>query len=71
MLQVWRRLAASTVLLTVLACAGSEDTPEYETAAVGDPHDTVRAPPDTAGPPRGCRPPEPTRLALRSSSRMR
>ncbi len=50
MLQVWRRLAASTVLLTVLACAGSEDTPEYETAAVGDPHDTVRAPPDTAGP---------------------
>ena len=45
MLPVCRGLAGFTVLLTVLACAGSEDSPEYETAAVGDPPDTVRAPP--------------------------
>jgi hypothetical protein len=48
-------LAPAAALLAALACSGGEDAPRRhppdELAAAGDPHDTIAAPPDTAGPP--------------------
>jgi Peptidase M15 len=48
-------LAVPAALLAILACSGGVGTPArqppYQPAAAGDPHDTIVASPDTAGPP--------------------
>ncbi len=49
----WRRLAPPAALLAAFACSSGGEAParhrEQGAAATGDPHDTVVAPPDTAG----------------------